>query len=137
MNKINILIVDDSRADMFLTKDTITELNIDCNVLTARNGIEAIDIINSTKVDLILMDIKMPKLDGLETLRKIRNEHNDKNISVIMLTTSNYDNDIIESKNLNADAYIVKPPTTNEFLDKIKTLNNIYIKKQFEFIKYK
>ena len=131
---MKLLIADDNYQDVFLAKDTIETLNIDIEIFEAENGIEAIAMIEKEHPDIILLDIKMPKMDGLEALKIIKEKY--PTIKVIMLTTSDYDKDILTSHQLKADAYIIKPIDTFDFEKKLQAVRNIYIDKEFEFVYY-
>ena len=132
---MKILIADDNYQDVFLAKDTIESMDINAEIFEAENGLETIDCIEKNNPDIVLLDIKMPKMDGIEALKIIKEKY--LNTKVIMLTTSDYDKDILDAYNLKADAYIIKPIDTFEFEKKIQALKNVYIDKEFEFVNYK
>ena len=131
---MKILIADDNYQDVFLAKDTIETLDINADIFEAENGIETLDIIEKENPEIVLLDIKMPKMDGLETLKIIKEKY--PKTKVIMLTTSDYDKDILAAHKLNADAYIVKPIDTYEFEKKLEAVRSIYIDQEFEFVKF-
>lgn len=133
----NVLIVDDNIADIYLTKEVLEEsaYNLALKVFEAKDGETGLNIVETESIDLIMLDIKMPKMNGFEMLKILKEKY--PNIVVIMLTTSDYDKDIMDSYNLKADAYIVKPIDTNDFEKKIQTVNNIYLQRYFEFINFK
>lgn len=131
---MKILIVDDNYQDIFLAKDTIESLDINVDVIEAENGIDAIEMIEKHNPDIVLLDIKMPKMDGFDTLKIIKEKYS--SIIVIMLTTSDYDKDILNAKNLKADGYIIKPIDTFDFEQKIISVNNIFINKEFKFVSF-
>ena len=79
-------------------------------------------------------DIKMPKMDGLEALKIIKEKY--PNTRVIMLTTSDYDKDILSAHQLKADAYIIKPIDTFDFEKKLEAVRQVYVDKEFEFVHY-
>ena len=119
-----ILIVDDEAS----IRDSLRLLlrgNFEVN--TAQDGLEALAIIDDFKPDLILLDVIMPKLDGLETLRQIRER--DIDIPVIMLTTSSSQKDIDMAYDNGASGFITKPSDVNEFLTSVTSVVNFWISK--------
>lgn len=132
---IDILLVEDSEADAELTCRALQEGKICNNVSRVRDGVEAMaylhregDYADATRPDLILLDLNMPKVDGREVLRRIREDENLKIIPVVVLTTSSHDKDIFESYGLAANSYIVKPVDLNGFFDVIKEINHFWLK---------
>ena len=136
---MNLLIVDDNYSDIFLAKEIIDEINEppynQLTIFEAEDGIAALNILKTTVIDIMLLDIKMPKMDGIELLKIIKEKY--KNIYVIMLTTSDYEKDIIETQTLGADAYVIKPLEPDDFKKRIISIKSIYIEKYFEYVKYK
>jgi CheY-like chemotaxis protein len=100
------------------------------NILhVTRNGIEALDFLNNKAnptVQIILLDINMPKMNGLEFLKELRKDDNLKNISVFIMTTSNSESDIIAAHNLNVAGYIAKPLSFESIVQAIKVLNHYW-----------
>lgn len=130
-----ILIVDDSPKDVELTIAALAEKNLANEVVVAEDGTEALDylykrgkFVNETgNPAVILLDIKMPKMDGIEVLRHIRSDPKFKFIPVIMLTSSNEEKDLVESYKLGANSYVVKPVDIVQFLDAIKVLGQYWV----------
>jgi len=131
---MKILIVDDYHIDLYLAKETINELNIHCEIFEAEDGEKALQILNSNNIDIVLLDIKMPKMDGIEVLKQIRK--NNKNINVIMLTTSDMDDDIKETYKEKANGYIIKPIKPQIFVNRLKTMKGVFVDKDFEYINF-
>ena len=126
-----ILLVEDSVRDVELTLAALDEHNLANEVIVARNGAEALDYLfhRSEFADrprgnpaLILLDIKMPKVDGLELLRQIKSDENFKLIPVVMLTSSREERDLIESYRLGVNAYVVKPVDFDKFVKAVSGL---------------
>ena len=113
----NILVVDDDKE--IVKAIGIYLKNENYEILKAYDGEEAIKIINNEKVDLIILDIMMPKKNGIETLEEIRK---DKNIPVILLSAKSEDIDKINGLNYGADDYITKPFNPVEFIARVKAL---------------
>jgi CheY-like chemotaxis protein len=130
-----ILIVDDSPKDVELTIAALTENNLANNIIVAEDGEEAIDYLykrgkfadyEKGNPAVILLDIKMPKMNGIEVLKHIRTSPELKLIPVIMVTSSGEEKDLIDSYNLGANAYMVKPVDIVQFIDAIKTLGQFW-----------
>jgi len=111
----NVLLVDDSRADVDMTKFRLLERSrLQCNLIVARNGEEALDRLqdkakNGQPIDLVLLDINMPEMDGFEVLERMRADKTLERISVVMCTGSIYDKDMERAKGLGAMGYLTKP----------------------------
>lgn len=113
---MNILVCDDDKEILDAVKIYLTTENY--NVLKATNGVEALEIIKNNEIHLIIMDIMMPKMDGLSAVRKIREE---KNIPVIMLSAKTQDTDKIIGLNMGADDYVTKPFNPLELMARVKS----------------
>ena len=131
-----ILIVDDSPKDVELTIAALSEKNLANEIVVAEDGIEALDYLNKRGkfVDndhsnpvLILLDIKLPKMNGIEVLEHIRSDPKFKLIPVIMVTSSGEEKDLVESYKLGANAYVVKPVDISQFIDAIKILGQFWV----------
>jgi CheY-like chemotaxis protein len=129
-----ILIVDDSPKDVELTIASLAEKNLANEVVVAEDGVEALDYLYKRgkfenvvgNPAIILLDIKMPRMDGVEVLRHIRSNPKFKFIPVIMLTSSCEEKDLIESYQLGANSYVVKPVDIVQFIDAIKVLGQYW-----------
>ncbi|OFY49419.1 MAG: two-component system response regulator [Bacteroidetes bacterium GWF2_41_31] len=129
-----ILIVDDSPKDVELTMAALSENNLINEIVVAEDGEEALDYLykrgkfsNETGIPVvILLDIKMPKMNGIEVLRHIRTNADFKLIPVIMVTSSREERDLVESYKLGANSYVVKPVDITQFLEAIKTLGQYW-----------
>lgn len=131
-----ILIVDDSPKDVELTIAALTENNLANNIIVAEDGEEALDYLykrgkfadyENGNPAVILLDIKMPKLNGIEVLKQIRSSPKFKFIPVIMVTSSGEEKDLVESYKLGANAYMVKPVDIVQFIDAIKVLGQFWV----------
>lgn len=135
MNKIiDILLVEDNEGDIFLTKEAFEDGKIRNNISVVRDGVEAIDFLNKVNgyknavtPDIILMDLNLPKKNGQEVLKYIRENSALNKLPVIMLTTSSSENDKQESYNNAATYYLTKPFETSSFLGAISKLETFYI----------
>ena len=132
MNDRSILLVEDNPDDADLTMRALKKNNIRNNVVVARDGVEALDYIFCTgtfaKRDpldspaIILLDLKLPKIDGLEVLRRIRSEPRTKMYPVVILTSSKEEQDLINGYSLGANSYIRKPVDFTQFMEAVRQL---------------
>jgi CheY-like chemotaxis protein len=130
-----ILIVDDSPKDIELTIAALSEKNLANEVVVAEDGVEAIDYLNKRgkfagyrngNPAVILLDIKMPRMNGIEVLKYIRTTPEFKFIPVIMVTSSGEEKDLVESYKLGANSYVVKPVDIVQFIEAIKALGQYW-----------
>lgn len=121
----NILICDDEKDIVSALRIYLSE-NPDYDFFEANDGEKALEIIKNENVQLILLDIMMPKLDGLTLLKKLRNEGN--NIPVILLTAKSENDDIVSGLNAGADDYITKPFNSREVLARVSSALRRYTK---------
>lgn len=132
---INILLVEDDEVDIMNVKRAFKKYKITNPLYLAGNGIEALAMLRSSseqpslvpaKRRLILLDLNMPKMNGLEFLQELRQDRELKRTPVIVLTTSDEDKDRIEAYNLNVAGYILKPVTFNNFAEVMVALNKYW-----------
>jgi len=126
MNSKPILLVEDNPDDELLTLDALSANHIGNKVVVARNGVEALDYMFGTgkfagrNVEelpaVVLLDLKLPKIDGLEVLRRIRADERTQFQPVVILTSSNEDEDRLKGYSLHANSYVRKPVDFDEFL---------------------
>lgn len=120
-----ILLVEDNADDEQLTLRAMRHSEIPNIIRVARDGAEALEFLygpDARLPDLILMDLKLPKVSGLEVLERIRKEPTTRTIPIVVLTSSDEERDIMESYNLRANSYIRKPVDFDEFIDAVKQL---------------
>jgi two-component system, response regulator len=120
-----ILLVEDNPNDAELAIRALKKNNLANNLVHLEDGQEALDYLfdeNNNMPKLILMDVKMPRVDGIEVLRKLKSDEKRKVIPVVMLTSSKEDKDIIEAYNLGVNAYIVKPVDFDQFVKDVTQL---------------
>jgi CheY-like chemotaxis protein len=130
-NLKRILLVDDSVRDTELAVDALESHHLANEVVTLRDGAEALDYLyrrgpfenrGNGQPAVILLDLKMPKVDGMEVLRQIKNDPALKIIPVVVMTSSREEQDLLESYKLGVNAYVVKPVQFHEFVDAVKQL---------------
>ena len=130
MNEIKILLVEDNEGDVLLTREALKESRIKNEMTVAINGELALSMLSdgSALPDLILLDINLPKIDGLEVLTKIKTSDRLKIIPVIMLSTSSAEKDILASYANHANCFITKPVDLPRFMEMIRTIEDFWIR---------
>jgi CheY-like chemotaxis protein len=125
----SILLAEDNPKDVELTLTALAENNLANEVVVARDGEEALDYLfrrgrfalrAEGNPAVILLDLKMPRVDGLEILRRIKSDETMKTVPVVMLTSSREERDLVESYRLGINAYVVKPVGFEQFVDAVK-----------------
>jgi two-component system response regulator len=132
LKEVEILLVEDNPNDVELALRALKKHNLTNKVHVVKNGAEALEFIFGTgayagrdvnnKPKVILLDLKLPKVDGLEVLRRIKADERTKVIPVVVLTSSTEERDIIESYQLGVNSYIVKPIDFDKFIDAVSEL---------------
>ena len=132
MSEKTILLVEDNPDDVTLTLRALKKNNLLNEVVVARDGVEALDFLfcegefagRSPELlpELILLDLKLPKVDGLEVLKRIRNEARTRLLPVVILTSSNEQSDIISGYELGVNSYIRKPVDFEQFIEAVRQL---------------
>jgi len=126
-----ILLVEDNERDVELTLAALDEHNLANEVITVRDGVEALDYLhhrgkfaghaNGLPV-VVLLDLKMPKVDGLEVLRQMRSDATLRHVPVVMITSSREEQDLVNSYQLGVNAYVVKPVDFQKFVESVKQI---------------
>jgi len=122
-----ILLVEDNPRDEALTLRALSKCNLINEVVVARDGVEALDYLFGTGLyegrdpedlpQMVMLDLKMPKIDGLQVLRRIREEKLTKRLPVVIFTSSAEEDDVISSYDLGANSYVRKPVDSEQFLE--------------------
>jgi len=126
---VNILLVEDDEVDVMNVKRAFSKNKIMNPLFIAGNGVEALEMLKDKIIPLpkiIILDINMPKMNGIEFLKIVRENEKLKNISIFVMTTSNEDSDKIDAYNLNVAGYILKPLSFEKFLTSVATLKNFW-----------
>ena len=130
-----VLLVEDNQNDVELMLTVLEDSNLAGKVVVARDGVEALDYLFrrgkfATRDDgtptVVLLDINMPKINGLEVLRQVRADAQLQWLPVVMLTSSRVEQDIIKSYELGANAYVVKPVDFEEYVKVVKEIGNFW-----------
>ncbi len=131
---IEIMVIEDNPGDIRLIEEVFKDAQIKNNMQIAQDGEKALEMLRNkgehsqdTRPDLILLDLNLPKMDGRELLKEIKEDENLKCIPVIILTTSNAQEDIIETYKNNANCYINKPFDFDQFIRVIKTIEEFWL----------
>jgi len=129
---IEILLIEDSPADVELTLHALKKNNLTNRIQVVRDGQEALDFIFATgafsdrrgddRPRVILLDLKLPKVDGLEVLKRLKSDLRTRTIPVVVLTSSREERDIVESYELGVNSYIVKPVDFEQFTEAVRHL---------------
>lgn len=129
-----ILLVEDNPGDVDLTLEALEEAKIRNNVHVAKDGVEAMSFLRregpyeeAPRPDLILLDLNLPKKDGREVLKEVKEDVDLKRIPVVVLTTSEAEQDILDAYEYRANAYIVKPVDFERFFRTIQTLEDFWL----------
>lgn len=137
MNMRPILLVEDNPDDEALALRAFKKLNISNQVVVARDGVEALDYLFATGEHagrtttqlpaLVLLDLKLPRIDGLEVLRRLRAHELTRILPVVILTSSKEEQDLVQGYNLGANSYVRKPVDYNEFVSAVSQLGVFWL----------
>jgi chemotaxis family two-component system response regulator Rcp1 len=134
VSPIDILMVEDNPGDARLTQEALKESKMLNNLHHVRDGVEAMEFLRregkygeAPTPDIILLDLNLPRKDGREVLAELKNMPRLKNIPVVVLTTSDAEQDILMSYNLHANCYITKPVDLEKFIEIIHGIENFWL----------
>jgi len=128
MQQVEILLVEDNRADAELTLRALKKNNLTNNLVWVKDGAEALDFMFRTgsyagrangNPRLVLLDLKLPKIDGIEVLKRLKSDGRTKTVPVVMVTSSAEECDVVESYQLGVNSYLVKPVDFNQFVETV------------------
>ena len=130
---IEILLVEDDPGDVLITTEALHQSRVRNNVNTVGNGEEALAYLHRTgryadavRPDLVLLDLNLPRRDGREVLAEVKNDDDLRRIPVVVLTTSQAEEDIVRSYDLHANAYVTKPVDFARFLAAVRSIESFY-----------
>ena len=131
---IEILLVEDNPGDIRLIKEAFKEADIEVSLQIAMNGVEALELLSqeekkgtSAYPELILLDLNIPKKDGYDVIRNIRNDPDLYHIPIIVLTSSDDEEDISKSYDLAANAYLTKPTDPADFISLVQSIEGFWV----------
>ena len=131
---IEILLVEDSPSDVDLTREALEDTKVHNNLSVVGDGVEALAFLrregryaDAPYPDLILLDLNLPKKDGREVLAEIKSDPELRRIPVVVLTTSEAEQDIVESYNLYANCYVKKPVDLDAFIQVVRSIDNFWL----------
>jgi CheY-like chemotaxis protein len=130
---VEILLVEDSPDDVFFTREAFAHCKVKNNLYVVDDGVEALRFLrhegeyaHACRPHLVLLDLNLPKKSGREVLADIRNDPELTDLPVVILTTSDDEQDVLRSYKLHANCYITKPVDINKFLEIIRTIENFW-----------
>jgi CheY-like chemotaxis protein len=131
---LNVLLIDDDEVDVMTVRRAFKKNGIAFTLATASDGIEGLAVLRGESEEklpvhnrLVLLDLNMPRMNGIEFLEELRANPELKSTPVIVLTTSNEDQDKVEAYNFNVAGYILKPVTFSKFVSTVKTLKDYWL----------
>jgi len=134
VSPIEILLVEDDPADARLTQEALREEKLHNNLSIVKDGVEALAFLRregkyskAVRPDLILLDLNLPKKDGREVLKEIKNDDDLKAIPVVVLTVSQAEEDVVKAYGAHANCYITKPIDLSQFSRVVKSLKNFWL----------
>ncbi len=129
-----VLLVEDDAGDELMTREAFEEHKISNRLHVVRDGEEALDFLfrrgphaRAPRIDLILLDLNLPKYDGRQVLERIRSDAELTHVPVVILTTSASEEDILRSYKLHANAYVTKPVDVNEFIAAVRQIDEFFL----------
>jgi CheY-like chemotaxis protein len=134
LKPIDVLLIEDDAGDELMTREAFDEHKISNRLHIVRDGEEALDFLyrrgqyeKAPRVDLILLDLNLPKYDGRQVLEQIRGNPELTHIPVVILTTSSSEEDILRSYKLHANAYVTKPVDVNDFIAAVRQIDDFFL----------
>ncbi len=134
---VEILLVEDNPNDLELTLHALKRYNLGNHVEVARDGAEALDFLFCTGAytgrnprngpKLILLDLKLPKVDGLQVLQRIKDDENMRKIPVVVMTSSREERDIVDSYRLGVNSYVTKPVDFSQFVEAVRQVGMYWV----------
>lgn len=134
LKSIDILLAEDNPGDADLAKEALEESKLKNRLYIVSDGQEALDFLHKKgkyqdvpRPDLMLLDLNMPRVDGREVLKIVKEDEDLRSIPIVILTTSRADEDILKSYNLHANCYISKPLDLDKFIEVVNNIENFWI----------
>jgi two-component system response regulator len=131
---VEVLLVEDDPGDELMTREAFEDNKIGNRLHVARDGQEALDFLyrrgdhaEAPRVDLVLLDLNLPKYDGRQVLEQIRSDPDLTHMPVVILTTSSSEEDILRSYKLHANAFVTKPVDVNQFISAVRQIDDFFL----------
>jgi CheY-like chemotaxis protein len=131
---VEVLLVEDSPGDVRLTREALKEGKVRNNLNVVSDGVEAMEYLlregayaNATRPDIVLLDLNMPRKDGREVLAEMKADKNLRRIPVVILTTSEAEQDILRTYDLHANCYLTKPVDLDQFISIVKSVEDFWL----------
>ncbi|HEY4670058.1 MAG TPA: response regulator [Tepidiformaceae bacterium] len=131
---VEVLLVEDSPGDVRLTEEALKEGKVRNNLNVVMDGVEAMAYLrregryaSAARPDIVLLDLNMPKKDGREVLAEMKSDHRLRRIPVVILTTSEAEQDILKTYDLHANCYITKPVDLDQFISLVKSVEDFWL----------
>ena len=131
---IDVLLVEDDPGDVLMTQEAFTDYKIGNNLHVVNNGVDALaflrkegDYAEAPTPDLILLDLNLPRMDGREVLAAVKEDDALRRIPVVVLTTSEAEEDVLRSYSLHANAYVTKPVDFERFIDVVRRIDEFFV----------
>jgi len=134
LQPIEVLLVEDDPGDELMTREAFDDAKLSNRLHVARDGEEALDFLyrrgtyaSAPRVDLILLDLNLPKYDGRQVLEQIKSDPDLTHVPVVVLTTSSSEEDILHSYKLHANAYVTKPVDVNQLIAAVRQIGDFFL----------
>jgi CheY-like chemotaxis protein len=131
---IEVLLVEDDPGDVLMTKEAFEEHRLNNRLRVVNDGVEALAYLrqqepypDAVRPDLILLDLNLPRKDGRQVLHEIKNDESLQHIPVVVLTTSQADEDVLRSYQLHANAYVTKPVDFDQFIKAVRQIDEFFV----------
>lgn len=130
---IEVLLVEDNPGDVRLTKEALREGKVENHIHVVPDGVEALaylrqerEYADATRPDLILLDLNLPRMDGRDVLREVKGDPNLRNIPIVVLTSSQAEQDIVRAYDLHANCYVTKPVDLDQFITVVQSIESFW-----------
>lgn len=134
MSGIEILLVEDNEGDVQLTREALDRAKVRNNLHVANDGVEAMDFLrrrnghaSAPRPDLVLLDLNLPNMDGREVLQEMKSDPNLKTIPVVVITSSEAEQDIVRTYSLSANCYVTKPLDLSQFMHVVQSISEFWL----------
>jgi CheY-like chemotaxis protein len=131
---IDVLLVEDDPGDVLMTQEAFADYKLGNNLHVVNNGVDALAFLrnegeyaDAPMPDLVLLDLNLPRMDGREVLAAIKDDENLRRIPVVVLTTSEAEEDVLRSYSLHANAYVTKPVDFERFIDVVRRIDEFFV----------